>query len=177
MLTVFLASMDQTIAAVALPTIVKDIGGESGYSWIGSAYMLSKPLPMKSRNLTLTCSCLFSDCMYVTLERPSSAVAERNPGLSPLYGKLSDLVGRKPILFFSIFVFLLGSALCGAAQSFIWLALCKFFCPYISLLTIYEPFLEGRGVQGIGGGGIVQMTLITIADISELCYNNINQHI
>ena len=47
MLTVFLASMDQTIAAVALPTIVKDIGGESGYSWIGSAYMLSKPVPMK----------------------------------------------------------------------------------------------------------------------------------
>lgn len=42
MMTVFLASLDQTIAAVALPTIVADIGGESGYSWVGSAYLLSK---------------------------------------------------------------------------------------------------------------------------------------
>lgn len=41
MLTVFLAALDQTIAAVALPTIVKDIGGASGYSWVGSAYLLS----------------------------------------------------------------------------------------------------------------------------------------
>ena len=38
---VFLAALDQTIAAVALPTIVRDIGGQSGYSWIGSAYLLS----------------------------------------------------------------------------------------------------------------------------------------
>lgn len=37
----FLAALDQTIAAIALPTIVEDIGGESGYSWIGSAYLLS----------------------------------------------------------------------------------------------------------------------------------------
>lgn len=42
MLTVFLAALDQTIAAVALPTIVKDIGGQSGYSWVGSAYLLSE---------------------------------------------------------------------------------------------------------------------------------------
>ena len=42
MLTVFLAALDQTIAAVALPTIVKDIGGASGYSWVGSAYLLSE---------------------------------------------------------------------------------------------------------------------------------------
>ncbi|KAL5523988.1 hypothetical protein ACEPAG_8161 [Sanghuangporus baumii] len=110
MLTVFLAALDQTIAAVALPTIVRDIGGESGYSWVGSAYLLS---------------------------------------LSPLYGKLSDIIGRKPILFFSIGIFLFGSAMCGAAQNFIWLALC-------------------RGVQGIGGGGIMQMVMITISDITTL---------
>ena len=65
-------------------------------------------------------------------------------------------------------MFLLGSALCGAAQSFIWLALCKFCCSYISHLTIYEPFLEGRGVQGIGGGGIFQMVNIVIGDIVPL---------
>ncbi|KAG6835110.1 hypothetical protein H0H93_004777, partial [Arthromyces matolae] len=37
--------------------------------------------------------------------------------LSPLYGKLSDVVGRKPILYASILLFLVGSALCGAAKS------------------------------------------------------------
>lgn len=42
MLTNFLAALDQTIVAVSLPTIVRDIGGQSGYSWIGSAYLLSK---------------------------------------------------------------------------------------------------------------------------------------
>lgn len=41
-ISVFLAALDQTIAAVALPTIVRDIGGESGYSWVGTAYLLSK---------------------------------------------------------------------------------------------------------------------------------------
>ncbi|KLO19543.1 MFS general substrate transporter [Schizopora paradoxa] len=113
MLTVFLAALDQTIVAVALPTIVRDIGGQSGYSWIGSAYLL------------------MSAC------------------LSPLYGRLSDVVGRKPILFTSIAIFLFGSAMCGAAQNFIWLALC-------------------RGVQGIGGGGIMQSVIIIISDITTL---------
>ncbi|ELU38441.1 MFS amino acid permease [Rhizoctonia solani AG-1 IA] len=72
-----------------------------------------------------------------------------NNSLSPLYGKLSDIIGRKPILFAAIAVFLIGSALCGAAQNFAWLAIC-------------------RGVQGIGGGGIIQMVMITIGDIVTL---------
>ncbi|CAE6408597.1 unnamed protein product [Rhizoctonia solani] len=113
MLTVFLAAMDQTIVSTALPAMIADLGGSSGYSWIGTSYLL-------------TSACL-----------------------SPLYGKLSDLVGRKPILFGSIAVFLIGSALCGAAQNFAWLAIC-------------------RGVQGIGGGGILQMVMITIGDIVTL---------
>ncbi|CAE6445742.1 putative transporter C3H1,06c [Rhizoctonia solani AG-1 IB] len=113
MLTVFLAAMDQTIVSTALPAMISDLGGSSGYSWIGTAYLL-------------TSACL-----------------------SPLYGKLSDLVGRKPVLFAAIAVFLVGSALCGAAQNFAWLAIC-------------------RGVQGIGGGGIIQMVMITIGDIVTL---------
>ncbi|OCB92162.1 MFS general substrate transporter [Sanghuangporus baumii] len=44
-------------------------------------------------------------------------------GFNPLHEKFSDIIGRKPILFFSIGMFLFGSALGGAAQSFIWLAL------------------------------------------------------
>ena len=70
-------------------------------------------------------------------------------GVVPFLGKLSDIVRRKPVLFTSTTIFLVSSALCGAAQSFIWLVLC-------------------RGMQGLGGGGIQIMTMIIIGDISEL---------
>ncbi|EJD36920.1 MFS general substrate transporter [Auricularia subglabra TFB-10046 SS5] len=113
MLTIFLAALDQTIVATALPTIVNDIGGDTGYSWVGSAYLLM------------------------------------SAGLMPLYGKLSDIIGRKSILYFGIITFLVGSALCGAAKTFIWLVI-------------------SRGLQGIGGGGIMQMVLIIISDIVSL---------
>ncbi|KAL0946650.1 hypothetical protein HGRIS_012844 [Hohenbuehelia grisea] len=113
MCTVFLAALDQTIVATALPTIVSQIGGGSNYSWVGSAYLLAAA------------------------------------ALSPLYGKLSDLVGRKPVLYSTIVIFLIGSALCGAAQSMTWLIVC-------------------RAVQGIGGGGILQLVNITISDIVPL---------
>ncbi|KAG6860626.1 hypothetical protein C0995_009275 [Termitomyces sp. Mi166 len=113
MLTVFLAALDQTIVATALPTIVSQLGGGSNYSWVGSAYLLAAA------------------------------------SLSPLYGKLSDLIGRKPILYATILIFLLGSALCGTAKSMTWL-------------------IVARAVQGIGGGGIMQLVNITISDIVPL---------
>jgi len=69
--------------------------------------------------------------------------------LSPFYGKLSDIVGRKPVLYSSVLIFLFGSALCGAAQSMIWLII-------------------ARAIQGIGGGGIIQMANITLSDIVSL---------
>ncbi|EPQ29502.1 uncharacterized protein PFL1_02721 [Pseudozyma flocculosa PF-1] len=67
----------------------------------------------------------------------------------PLYGRLSDLTGRKPLLFGAIFVFLAGSAICGAAQSMIMLCI-------------------ARGVQGVGGGGIISLSNIIIGDIVSL---------
>ncbi|KAG1836612.1 MFS general substrate transporter [Suillus subluteus] len=68
--------------------------------------------------------------------------------LSPLYGKLSDILGRKPVLYGCILMFLIGSALCGAAQSMTWL-------------------IVSRALQGIGGG-IFQLVQITISDIVPL---------
>ncbi|KAI6005455.1 major facilitator superfamily domain-containing protein [Pisolithus albus] len=109
MCSVFLAALDQTIVATALPTIVSQLGGGNQYSWVGSAYMLSAG------------------------------------AFGPLYGKLSNMFGRKPILYASICTFLLGSALCGAAQSMIWL-------------------IVARAVQGIGGGGIIQLDIVPLKD-------------
>ncbi|SMB97492.1 MDR family MFS transporter [Deinococcus hopiensis] len=76
----------------------------------------------------------------------------------PIYGKLSDLYGRKPILLVGIAVFLLGSALCGLSG---------------------EPFLGGlfgggmmqlvvfRGVQGIGAAALATVAFAIVADIFE----------
>lgn len=69
--------------------------------------------------------------------------------LIPLYGRLSDLTGRKPLLYGAIIIFLFGSALCGAAQNMAWLD-------------------AARGIQGIGGGGIIALINIIIGDIVSL---------
>ncbi|TKC92445.1 MFS transporter [Trinickia terrae] len=64
----------------------------------------------------------------------------------PLYGKFGDLFGRKIVLQASIALFLLGSALCGLAQNM----------PQLILL---------RALQGLGGGGLLVITMAAIGDI------------
>ena len=65
---------------------------------------------------------------------------------APLFGKLSDMYGRKRLFMLSIVIFVLGSALCGLSQS------------------MYE--LAGfRAFQGIGAGGIMPLALAVIGDI------------
>jgi EmrB/QacA subfamily drug resistance transporter len=65
---------------------------------------------------------------------------------TPLYGKLSDIYGRKPLYLFAIVVFVLGSALCGLSQSMYMLA-------------------AFRAFQGIGAGGLMSLALAIIGDI------------
>jgi EmrB/QacA subfamily drug resistance transporter len=65
---------------------------------------------------------------------------------TPLYGKLSDIYGRKPFFLFAIAVFIVGSALCGLAQS------------------MYE-LAAARALQGIGAGGLMSLALAIIGDI------------
>ena len=64
----------------------------------------------------------------------------------PLYGKLSDLFGRKIIFVICMSIFLLGSALCGMAQS-------------MDQLIIFRAF------QGLGAGGIMPVAMIAFADL------------
>ncbi|KAN0100844.1 Drug:H+ antiporter-2 family protein [Tylopilus felleus] len=66
----------------------------------------------------------------------------------PLYGKVSDLVGRKNLLYTSIVIFALGSLLCGAAKTIMGLIL-------------------SRAVAGIGGGGIVSSVWVITSEIVE----------
>jgi EmrB/QacA subfamily drug resistance transporter len=64
----------------------------------------------------------------------------------PLYGKLGDVYGRKNLFLFSIVVFLLGSALCGAA-------------------TDMTQLIVFRAIQGIGAGGLFPLSLAVIGNI------------
>lgn len=65
---------------------------------------------------------------------------------TPIWGKISDLYGRKIMLQAAIVIFLVGSALAGAAQSMSWL-------------------IVTRGIQGLGGGGLMVLVMAVIADV------------
>jgi len=67
----------------------------------------------------------------------------------PLYGKLADLFGRKPVFVFGVVVFLIGSVLCGFAQ------------------TMYALILF-RLIQGIGAGAILPIASTIVGDIYSL---------
>src|SRR3954467_13639117 len=64
----------------------------------------------------------------------------------PLYGKLSDLYGRKLLFQLAIVLFVVGSAMAGGAQTMTQLSVC-------------------RGIQGLGAGGLQSLTQAIIADI------------
>ena len=109
MLAMFLAALNQTIVATALPTIGRDLRNFELLPWVVTAYLLT-----------------------------STAVA-------PLYGKLSDIHGRRAMMLASIGIFLAGSVACAVARDMIMLIL-------------------GRGLQGIGGGGILPLAQAIMAD-------------
>jgi multidrug resistance protein len=64
----------------------------------------------------------------------------------PLYGKLGDLYGRKPLLQVAIVLFLVGSALCGTSQNMAGL-------------------IGFRALQGLGGGGLMVTTMAVVGDL------------
>src|SRR5215813_1737125 len=66
--------------------------------------------------------------------------------VAPLYGKMSDIHGRRAMMLAGIGLFVAGSALCAVAPNMAWL-------------------IVGRTLQGIGGGGIVPMVQVTVADM------------
>ena len=107
---IFMAAIEGTIVATAMPTIVGALGGIDLFSWIFGAYLLTQAV------------------------------------LIPIYGRLSDLYGRKAVLLFGIAVFLVGSVLCGLAWNM------------ISLIAF-------RIVQGIGAGALVPVAQTVIADV------------
>jgi len=113
MLSLFLASMESTVVATAMPTIVGQLGGLEHYSWVFSAYMLAS----------------------------TTAV--------PLYGKLSDLYGRRRLYLIAMTLFLSGSVLSGRANSM-------------------TQLIFARALQGFGAGGLMPLAFILIGEMFSL---------
>jgi EmrB/QacA subfamily drug resistance transporter len=110
MLTMFLAALDQTIVATALPTIGRQFHDVSSLSWVITAYLLA-----------------------------STAVA-------PVFGTLSDIYGRRAMIITALSLFIAGSVLCALA-------------PNMPILIV------ARGLQGLGGGGIMPIVQTVISDV------------
>lgn len=68
---------------------------------------------------------------------------------TPLYGKLADSFGRKPVFLFGIAIFVIGSSLCGLAQNMVE-------------LIIF------RVIQGLGSGAVQPVAITIIADLYTL---------
>src|SRR5580698_4778186 len=110
MLTMFLAALDQTIVATALPTIGGQFRDVTSLSWVITAYLLA-----------------------------STAVA-------PVFGTLSDIYGRRAMIVLALSLFIAGSVLCAVA-------------PNMPVLIL------ARGLQGLGGGGIMPIVQTVISDV------------
>ncbi|KAF8755099.1 Iron permease [Rhizoctonia solani] len=78
-----------------------------------------------------------------------SAYTLGSTAFMPMSGGLADIFGRRPVMLASLVIFAIGSAICGAA-------------PNMSAL------IAGRTIQGIGGGGILTLTDIIVADLVSL---------
>jgi EmrB/QacA subfamily drug resistance transporter len=109
LLSILMASMDNTIVATSMGTIVGKLGGLDKFVWVTSSYMVAEMAGM------------------------------------PIFGKLSDMYGRKRFFVFGIIVFMIGSMLCGGAES-------------IVELSVY------RAIQGIGGGALVPVAFTIMFD-------------
>ena len=113
MLAMFMAAIEGTIVATAIPSIVADLGGFSRFSWVFSAFLLTSAASV------------------------------------PIYGKLADLYGRKPVFLAGAGLFLLGSALCGTA-------------------TTIGQLVAFRALQGLGAGAVQPITMTIVGDLYRL---------
>ncbi|KAH9943934.1 Mfs1.2 [Amylocystis lapponica] len=78
----------------------------------------------------------------------------------PLCGGLTEAFGRRPVMIVSLFVFALGSALAGSAQSFSWLIAARGHC----LVSAHGSAV----IQGLGGGGLTAVPTIIVSDLVPL---------
>ena len=113
MLSIFLAAMESTVVATAMPRVVASLGGLEIYSWVFSGFLLTSTVTM------------------------------------PLWGRLSDLYGRRPVFLGGLALFLAGSALSGAARD-------------MTQLIVF------RMLQGLGAGALMPIGMTVVGELFGL---------
>src|SRR5712691_8118937 len=113
MLSVFLAAMESTVVATAMPIVVKSLGGLEIYAWVFAGFLLTSTVTM------------------------------------PLWGRLSDLFGRRSTFLTGLVIFLVGSALSGLSRSMVEL-------------------IAFRMLQGLGAGSLMTIGMTIVADLFGL---------
>jgi MFS family permease len=111
LLPVFMASLDQTVLASALPTIGRDLGDVRSLPWLVTAFLIA------------------------------------STAITPLYGKISDIHGRRVAVLIALAVYMTGSVVCLAAPN---------------MLTL----ICGRVLHGLGGGGMASMGMVVLGDLA-----------
>ncbi|KAL1641041.1 hypothetical protein SLS58_006313 [Diplodia intermedia] len=119
----------------------------TAYSCLAAIYFISSldinaaanALPAISRSLNAGTSITWAGASYLMGQT----------AFQPLYGRISDILGRKPVLLASIACLIVGDVLCGSARSAPWLYAC-------------------RALAGVGGGGISSLVQITVSDLVSL---------
>ncbi|HEY0593893.1 MAG TPA: MDR family MFS transporter [Thermoanaerobaculia bacterium] len=106
----FLAALEATVVATAMPTVIAALGGMNHYSWVFSAYLVASTVTV------------------------------------PVWGKLSDLYGRRLLYLIGVAIFLAGSILSGLSTS-------------MALLILF------RTIQGLGAGALVPLGMTIIGEI------------
>jgi EmrB/QacA subfamily drug resistance transporter len=112
-LSIFLAALESTVVATAMPKVVEHLGGIHIYSWVFSGFLLTSTVAM------------------------------------PLWGRLSDLFGRRPTYLAGLGIFLLGSALSGASATM-------------------GQLIAFRALQGLGAGSLLTIGMTIVADLFGL---------
>ncbi len=110
LIVMFLAALDQTIVATALPTMVGELGGLEYVAWTFTGYMLASTVVI------------------------------------PVYGKLSDLYGRKRLLQVAMAIFIGGSLATGLSANL-------------------GQLIAFRAVQGLGAGGVMPLAFAVVGDV------------
>lgn len=85
----------------------------------------------------------------------------------PFCGRLADVFGRRPVMMISVAFFFVGSALCGSAQNMNMLIAAR---SELAFHRSRHGYLTGRllAIQGVGGGGIINMSSIIVSDLVPL---------